>query len=596
MGIRSMATRVLDALPLRPGVFTQNLPADAYTESLTDLQASERLLRVSRPVYNAAYSYVIPEKCPEPRVLAVSSGAAETIELDAQQDDEFVQVFSGNKVLRDTRPWAQCYGGHQFGFFAGQLGDGRAISLFETETSKGDRWELQLKGAGRTPYARNGDGYAVLRSSVREFLMSEHMHALGVPTTRALALVLTSRDVFRDDALPNEPQPERGAVVTRMAPSWVRFGSFEIFYSRGDMDMVKKLADYVIENVYAFDTNQGDENKYARLVRTVARRTAKMVAEWQAIDFNHGVMNTDNMSILGLTLDYGPYEIMDFYTPTNICNHSDETGQYAFRRQPTVAIFNLFKFAVTLFELIGAKDKVDTLIFPPSKNTEGEERPNVTDDDTRQVYREAGKAWAAQLLQNEFSDWFMQDLLTKMRQKLGLQAETANAASDMNDVIIPLLDWLSEFDVDYHRFYRSLSNYRVTGDGEERDAETAALDVIPRDGARTDECKKSLKPWLAIYRHRLLAQGTKDTDADNDTRQRHMDAVNPRFILRNWIAQQVVDNFDKMEEDEAKSVLEACLYACTHPFESHYEDQRIEDWANQPVPEWGRDLKCSCSS
>ena len=199
-----MATRVLDALPLRPGVFTQNLPADAYTESLTDLQASERLLRVSRPVYNAAYSYVIPEKCPEPRVLAVSSAAAETIELDAQQDDEFIQVFSGNKVLRDTRPWAQCYGGHQFGFFAGQLGDGRAISLFETETSKGDRWELQLKGAGRTPYARNGDGYAVLRSSVREFLMSEHMHALGVPTTRALALVLTSRDVFRDDALPSK--------------------------------------------------------------------------------------------------------------------------------------------------------------------------------------------------------------------------------------------------------------------------------------------------------------------------------------------------------------------------------------------------------
>lgn len=201
-----MATRVLDALPLRPGVFTQNLPADAYTESLTDLQASERLLRVSRPVYNAAYSYVLPEKSPEPRVLAVSSEAAAAIELDIQQqdDEEFVQVFSGNKVLRDTRPWAQCYGGHQFGFFAGQLGDGRAISLFETETSKGERWELQLKGAGRTPYARNGDGYAVLRSSVREFLMSEHMHALGVPTTRALALVLTSRDVFRDDALPSK--------------------------------------------------------------------------------------------------------------------------------------------------------------------------------------------------------------------------------------------------------------------------------------------------------------------------------------------------------------------------------------------------------
>jgi uncharacterized protein YdiU (UPF0061 family) len=211
-------------------------------------------------------------------------------------------------------------------FWAGQLGDGRAISLFETLNAKNKSWEIQLKGAGRTPYSRFGDGYAVLRSSIREYLMSEHMHALGVPTTRALGLITTEREVYREDG-PRDRQPEDGAVVARIAPSWLRFGNFEIFYSRDDMDNIQQLADYAIENVMGDEKDIGSGNKYARFFKSVAKRTATMVAEWQAIGFNHGVMNTDNMSILGLTMDYGPFQMMDYYNPRYICNHSDEAGR-----------------------------------------------------------------------------------------------------------------------------------------------------------------------------------------------------------------------------------------------------------------------------
>ncbi|KAI7860188.1 hypothetical protein BDC45DRAFT_529807 [Circinella umbellata] len=595
MGIRMKAARLLDNLPLRPGLLTQSLPADSYTESIEDLAGSQSLLKISRAVHNAAFSYTLPDKNPDPELLAVSPKALDDIDLDPEEirTDEFLQVFSGNKILENTRPWSLCYGGHQFGIYAGQLGDGRAISLFETENHRGERWEIQLKGAGRTPYARNGDGYAVMRSSIREFLMSEHMHALGVPTTRALSLVGTSREIFRDDALPDEKQPERGAIVTRMSPSWIRFGNFEIFYSRDDMFNLRMLADYSIKNVVKeeedYKPSELEGNKYMRFVRRVAKNTAKMVAEWQAIGFNHGVMNTDNMSILGLTIDYGPYEMMDFYTPANVCNHSDTAGQYAFKRQPTVCIFDLFKFAVPLFELIGAGDKVDSLVYIPK---DSKDSSNATNQATRNEYREVGKIEVTKLLSEEFSNWFMEHLLWRMRQKLGLKSNKEKA-SDMNDVVIPLLDWMSEYDIDHHRFFRSLSSYQVTDAGEEKDAETHSIEVVPREATKEEESKKALKPWLAIYRHRLLAE---DGHLDNGDRQRRMNSVNPRFVLRNWIAQEIIEAFENKEEAEAKQILESALQACIHPFREHYNDEVVEHWIKEPVPEWGRDLKCSCSS
>lgn len=284
--------------------------------------------------------------------------------------------------------------------------------------------------------------------------------------------------------------------------------------------------------------------------------------------------------------------------------------EYAFKRQPTVCIFNMFKLAVPLFELMGAGDEVDRLVFP-SSSKEGEDRPNVTDEATREAYREEGKEFATKLLSQEFTDWFMEHLLYKMRKKLGLQAKAAEDDSDMNDVVIPLLDWLTAYQVDYHRFFRSLANYEVTEAGEEADAIAAVIDVVPRDRNVAGEATTALKPWLAIYRHRLLAEGA----IDNAERRKRMNAVNPRFVLRNWIAQEVVDAFENVEEDEARKVLESCLFACTEPYREKYEDERIERWVNEPVPEvmneqiklahlthilffsqWACDLKCSCSS
>lgn len=365
--------RTLESLPSLPTKFTKSLPVDIYTANVTETNTNN-LMRTPRHVLNAVYSHVIPESAPDPVLLGMSKKACEDLDLDyndlvQHHKEESAQVFSGNRLLKGTRPWSLCYAGHQFGYFAGQLGDGRAVSLFESKNHKGEHWELQLKGAGRTPYSRFGDGYAVLRSSIREFLMSEYMNALGVPTTRALALIGTSREVYRDDGpmggnywivrkkkkirslTVRIGQPERGAIVTRMAPSWLRFGNFELFYSRDDMENVRVLANYAIDNVVGQDkedtVSKETDNKYARFFRYVTKMTAKTVAEWQAIGmvdiyiyiyadlfiklslvgFNHGVLNTDNMSILGLTMDYGPYQIMDYYDPGYICNHSDETGR-----------------------------------------------------------------------------------------------------------------------------------------------------------------------------------------------------------------------------------------------------------------------------
>ncbi|KAI8638502.1 hypothetical protein BD408DRAFT_477614 [Parasitella parasitica] len=586
-----MTRRKLESLPSVPAKLTKSLPCDIYTAKVTETNQTN-LMRTARPVHKAVYSYVYPEIAPDPRLLALSKPACNDLDLDANEilDDpqKFVSIFSGNKILPDTRPWSLCYAGHQFGYFAGQLGDGRAISLFESVNSKGESWELQLKGAGRTPFSRFGDGYAVLRSSIREFLMSEHMHALGVPTTRALALIETARDVYRDDGS-TQKQPETGAIVTRMSPSWLRFGNFQIFYSRDDMDNVRRLADYAIEQVVKDTESSGPGNKYARFIRNVTKSTAKMVAEWQAIGFNHGVMNTDNMSILGLTMDYGPFQIMDFYDPLYVCNHSDESGRYAFHRQPSVCMFNLLQLSAPLLELIGAGEAVDDLVFADISD---ETKEGITDESTMEKYRDEGKVFLQGLLQNEFKDYFMQHLLAKMRSKIGL-SESSSTQSDMDDVVIPLLDWMTTYRVDYHRFYRSLSNYKITEHGEDADAEKAIiewLDIKTQEDQLTEPSKEALKPWLAIYRHRLL----KDK-VDNEERKRHMDAVNPRFVLRNSIAQAVIQAFDDgTDEGEARDALNACLDACINPFKDHYQDKRVEDWINSPIPK--NDMRCSCSS
>ncbi|KAI9274248.1 hypothetical protein BY458DRAFT_434677 [Sporodiniella umbellata] len=510
-------------------------------------------MRTPRKVFGAVYSHVIPENSPNPKLLAISESACQELDLDylsTLTDPESTLVFSGNTVLENTRPWSLCYAGHQFGYFAGQLGDGRAISLFETKNNRGEKWELQLKGAGRTPYSRFADGYAVLRSSIREFLMSEYMHALNIPTTRALALVSTDREVYREKA-------ESGAIVTRMAPSWLRFGNFEIFYSRDDMENVRVLADYAIENVVPEDKDDKlseEDNKYARFFRNVAKRTAHTVADWQSIGFNHGVLNTDNMSIMGLTMDYGPFQIMDYYDPGYVCNHSDEGERYAFHRQPNACLFNLVKLSIPFYELIGAGKEADNIVFPK------DESEGPTTDKTISV--DSPK-------QNEYSEHFKQQLTSTMRAKLGLLTEVED---DLENLITPLFDWMSTFQVDYHRFYRTLSNYQL---GSSPDL--WADDIVLDSALMKSDCLDALGDWSLKYHDRLL----KEED-HLDTRKTRMDSVNPRFVLRNAILEDVIQGFDTLDEEEAQKKLQLCLDACTNPFKESYEEQ-VEKWIQSQV-------------
>jgi len=322
--------------------FTSSLPADPEARNFV------------RQVSAASYSPVTPTPVSGPRLLAWSDDCAALLGLSRPAADtgRAVDILAGNGLAPGMRPYAARYGGHQFGVWAGQLGDGRAITLGELTPRRGERWELQLKGAGRTPYSRTADGRAVLRSSLREFLCSEAMHFLGVPTTRALSLVASGDIVIRDMFYDGNPVPEPGAVVCRVAPSFVRFGNFEIHASRGENDSLQRLADYVIGEHFK-DLGAPSAGIYKRWFEEVCRRTGLMIAHWMRVGFVHGVMNTDNMSILGLTIDYGPYGWLEGYDPSWTPNTTDLPGRrYAYGRQPDVAAWNLARLADAMSPLI----------------------------------------------------------------------------------------------------------------------------------------------------------------------------------------------------------------------------------------------------
>ncbi|MFT3776760.1 MAG: YdiU family protein [Ottowia sp.] len=306
---------------------------------------------------DAFYTRLAPVPLRAPYWVARSASMARELGLpeDWWGTPEALEAFTGNRPLAGSAPLASVYSGHQFGHWAGQLGDGRAILLGEVRAADGQALELQLKGSGLTPYSRMGDGRAVLRSSIREFLASEAMHALGIPTTRALCVTGSDQPVRREEI-------ETAAVVTRVAPSFIRFGHFEHFSARNQLDELRRLADFVIEHFYP--DCRGDAQPYAALLAAVTRHTAALVAQWQAVGFMHGVMNTDNMSILGLTIDYGPYQFMDGFDPNHICNHSDSGGRYAYQRQPAVAHWNLFALGQALLPLIGEPDAAMAALEP----------------------------------------------------------------------------------------------------------------------------------------------------------------------------------------------------------------------------------------
>src|SRR5436190_10322485 len=326
--------------------FVRELPADPVPAN------------VPRQVRNASYTRVAPTPVSAPRLLAWSDALGGYLRI-SRPSPEAIEVLAGNKVLPGMQPYAARYGGHQFGVWAGQLGDGRAITLGEVIAADGARQELQLKGAGRTPYARTADGRAVLRSSLREFVCSEAMHFLGVPTTRALSLVATGELVIRDMFYDGNPQPEPGAIVCRVAPSFVRFGNFQIFAAHQELDELRALADYVIRRHFP-ELGAPSPETYAKWFEEVARRTGSLIARWMAVGFVHGVMNTDNMSILGLTIDYGPYGWLEGYDPSWTPNTTDAQGRrYAYGNQPRIGLWNVVQLANALIPLVGAKEPLE---------------------------------------------------------------------------------------------------------------------------------------------------------------------------------------------------------------------------------------------
>lgn len=495
-----------------------------------------------------------PTPLPTPQLLAHSPDLAAELGIPAGwwHTEQAAQVLTGNRLLPGSQPYATVYSGHQFGVWAGQLGDGRAIVLGEvlgevqgqalnetaasTDTGAAGAtapaipgWELQLKGAGRTPYSRRGDGRAVLRSSIREFLCSEAMHALGIPTTRALSLTGSPASIYREEV-------ETAAVVCRVAPSFIRFGHFEHFAARGQEAELRQLADYVIDRYYpACRTAPG--NPYAALLRTVAERTAEMLAHWQAVGFCHGVMNTDNMSILGLTIDYGPFQFLDGFDPDHICNHSDTQGRYAFRQQPQVAYWNLFCLGQALHPLIGEEDTTVAAI---------------------EAYRpHFSAAFAAQ-----------------MRRKLGLpplaQADAAALAEEADPatpVVGQLLQLLASEKVDYPIFWRRLSDAAATGQYD-------AVQDLFVDGA-------AWQRWLQSYQALIAASGGAPDAAA-------MQRTNPRFVLRNHLGETAI----RAAQAGDSSVLQQLQTVLAAPYDAH---PTHNDWAGFP-PDWASSISISCSS
>ncbi len=536
----------------------------AATYPLTELPLANSFASLPPAFYTRLQSTPLPS----PYLVCASEQAAALIGLDPAvfDDPQFVQVFSGNAELPGSLPLAAVYSGHQFGVWAGQLGDGRAILLGEaprqpvaaaTDSSgeHGDKLggsgsngsvgaglggdipdpsgviELQLKGSGKTPYSRMGDGRAVLRSSIREFLCSEAMAGLGIPTTRALCVIGSDLRVMREI-------PETTAVVTRMAPSFVRFGSFEHWFYNDRRTELAQLADFVIARHYPW--LQDEASPYRALLQEVTRRTAELVAQWQSVGFMHGVLNTDNMSILGQTLDYGPYGFMEAYDPTHICNHTDQQGRYSYQMQARIGEWNCFALGQALLPLIG---------------------------DVDETYQALG------IYKTAYAN--KQDAL--WRAKLGLmQAQEGDQA-----LVDKLLALLAASRVDFPIFFRKLSDLRLDDDGAMSMTASASASAAYLRDLFIDRAAFDI--WCVEYRQRLRAEGSVDA-----ARKAAMDRVNPKYVLRNYLAQLAIDNAQHKDFSEVRRLLQVLQ----RPFD---EQPEHEAYAALP-PDWAAGIEVSCSS
>jgi len=513
--------------------FTSLLPADTNETNET------------RQVLNACFSYVSPRIPSNPTLIHATEEVAELIGISKEEveSDDFVNYFSGKKAIPNSRPYAMNYAGHQFGNWAGQLGDGRAIVLAEIKHNN-QVFTLQLKGAGSTPYSRRADGLAVLRSSIREHLCSEAMFHLGIPTTRSLSLILTGDSVLRDVMYNGNPNYEKGAVVCRVAPSFIRFGSFELFSSQNDIPTLQLLTDFTIKHYFPEITTSGKE-KYLDFFKSVANKTREMIVHWQRVGFVHGVMNTDNMSILGLTIDYGPYGWLEDYNYNWTPNTTDsEYRRYRFENQPNVAQWNLYQLANALYPLIE-------------------------------------EAKPLELLLKEFQQMYHSDYIEMMRSKLGLKkidAEDGKLIAKLEKVL-----QLSETDMTI--FFRELSAVKKNATPE------SAIATINEAFYKPEEIKKEILKswgkWFEKYLNRLSIEDVSDED-----RKIAMDLVNPKYVLRNYMAQLAIESAEK----EDYSILKELHKLLKKPYEEQYEYAK---WYAKR-PDWARDKigssMLSCSS
>jgi len=521
--------------------FTRELPGDPITAN-------------QRRKVRDAFSRVQPTHVANPVLIAHSQDMAEVLGLENIAAEEFAEVFGGNRVLPDMDPFAMCYGGHQFGNWAGQLGDGRAINLGEVALRDGKHWTLQLKGAGPTPFSRTADGLAVLRSSVREFLCSEAMFHLGVPTTRALSLVGTGEEVQRDMFYDGNPKMEPGAVVCRVAPSFVRFGNFELPTSRRNFKLTRQLVDFTIRNDFpgllpaegAGPDGELDREVYAIWFSEVCRRTADMIVHWMRVGFVHGVMNTDNMSILGLTIDYGPYGWLEDFDPNWTPNTTDSGGRrYRFGHQPQIAAWNLNKLANALVPILG--------------------------EEPAEEWIESLQAGLTNYSRNFNDGWN-----AMMCAKLGLSEFT----KPDEELIEDLLRILQLTETDMTLFFRNLANLPANAGGE-RDWLPVLHDAYYVPDQLTEELLTDTDAWVSDYRARLINEGIAD-----EARRANMNRVNPKYVLRNYLAQLAIDKAEQGDYSMVHELLEV--------LRNPYDEQPGKEELAAKRPEWARH-RAGCS-
>ncbi len=509
----------------------------------------------SRQVPGAAYSRVDPIGVPRPEIVAWSAEVAADlgIEAEAMGSQRAADVLTGNELLAGSDPHAMNYGGHQFGSWAGQLGDGRAIALGEVVDAVGRRHTLQLKGAGPTPYSRTADGLAVLRSSIREFLCSEAMHHLGVPTTRALSLATTGTEVVRDILYDGHPRPEPGAVVCRVAPSFLRFGSYQLPASRGDIDLLRQLADFTIVNHFG---HLGDPSPevYVAWFDEVCRTSCALVVEWMRVGFVHGVLNTDNMSIHGLTIDYGPYGWLDDFDLDWTPNTTDAgTKRYRFGYQPQVTQWNLLQLANAIYPLVDDPDGLEVAL-------------------------------------NQFIGRYQRQYRQMMLTKLGLSASEQTRDDQLIEDLVGVLG-LTEIDMTI--FFRQLA---ATAPGQDH-VPGDELRLISPQGPLADAFydrsglsganEERLVAWLGRYLERVGGDAMAP-----EVRVEAMNRTNPMYVLRNYLAQEA----SEAGEQGNFSMVNELLDTMRNPYDRQPGRERF----SQRRPDWARDQPgsstLSCSS